>query len=127
MRYPDELIQRLGWGGLARFYNVNIAGAVVASLMAMTEGSHWMCWLAAQSPAGRSVAASYLAYQAVLADAQAGGVSAVSLGASAPHSGGKEFKQRLGAVEVPMVSWRVTGPLAHSRRILMNRRWSRVW
>ena len=94
--------------------------------MTLTSGSHWMCWLAAQNEAGRTISASYLAYQAVFAEARAQGVSAVNLGASAPGSGGKEFKKRLGAVEVPIVAWRVSGAWPSIRRIVITNPLARV-
>lgn len=119
-RYPHELIRALGSKGLAAFHEVALEGSVVASLMTITGGSHWMCWLAAQNEAGRAVAASYLAYQAVFAEARAEGVPAVNLGASAPGSGGMEFKKRLGAVEVPIVAWRISGTWARLRRIAVG-------
>ena len=78
-------------------------------MFTLVHGFHWMCWLAAQSEQGRSVAASYVAYDTVLEEASSV-VEYVNLGASAPGSGGAQFKSRLGSVEVPMLALRETVP-----------------
>jgi hypothetical protein len=73
-----------------------------------------MCWLAGQSEEGRSIAASYLAYDAVLSEAQTAGITAVNLGASV--GGGAEFKRHLGATAVSMREWKhETAPAAAVR------------
>jgi hypothetical protein len=73
-----------------------------------------MCWLAGQSEEGRTVAASYLAYDAVLTEAQAAGITAVNLGASV--GGGAEFKRHLGATDVCVREWKhETVPAAAAR------------
>jgi hypothetical protein len=104
MTYPGALVRRLGEAGVARFDEVWIGDVAVSALMTLRGASHWMCWLAAQSDAGREVSASYLAYDRVLTDARAE-VRYVSFGASAPGSQGLEFKRRLGAAEVPSHQW----------------------
>jgi hypothetical protein len=102
-RYPEGLIELLAAGGAGIFHNVELNGEVVSSLFTLVDGTHWMCWLAAQNERGRSVAASYLAYDSLFDEARTS-VDLVNLGASAPGSGGAEFKSHLGAVEVPMVA-----------------------
>jgi hypothetical protein len=102
-RYPERLVELLAARGAATFHHVELNGEVVSSLFTLVDGSHWMCWLAAQSERGRSVAASYVAYDALFEAARTS-VELVNLGASAPGSGGAEFKSHLGAVEVPMVA-----------------------
>jgi hypothetical protein len=104
VRYPDALIARIASTGAGTFHHVEIGGEVVSSMFTLVEGTHWMCWLAAQNEEGRAVSASYAAYDAVFEDAQSA-VDLVNLGASAPGSGGRQFKGYLGAREVPMVSW----------------------
>lgn len=104
MHYPEALLLALGRTAVARFDEVVLGERVLAGLMTLEATNHWMCWLAAQSPAGRDLSASYLAYDKVLADA-AGKVLSVNLGASAPGTGGAEFKRRLGAVERPIYEW----------------------
>jgi hypothetical protein len=104
MRYPAALVRELGRAGVARFDEVTWQGEVVAAMLTLKARDHWMCWLAAQSDEGRSVAASYLAYDNVLRDAH-DAVPLVNLGLSAPGTGGAEFKRRLGAVERPMYQW----------------------
>jgi hypothetical protein len=104
MRYPAALILELGRGGVARFDEVLLGGRVVSALLTLRGKDHWMCWLAAQADEGREVAASYLAYDRVFSDAS-GEVRWVNLGASAPGTGGAEFKRRLGAVERPICHW----------------------
>jgi hypothetical protein len=111
MRYPTELVLELGRVGVARFDEVLLGDAVVAGLMTLEASDHWMCWLAAQSAEGREVAASYLAYDKLLADA-GHVVSCVNLGASAPGSGGVDFKRRLGAEECPIYEWSTAGLIA---------------
>jgi hypothetical protein len=103
MQYPELLIRRLVGVGAARVDAVRVDGLVVAALLTLLGGGHWMCWLAAQTDAGRQIAASYLAYDAVFADALAAGIPFVNLGASV--GGGAEFKRHLGAVEVGMYEW----------------------
>jgi hypothetical protein len=104
MRYPETLVRELISTGVARVHAVRLRGNPVAVLLTLARGAHWMCWLAGQSSAGRDVAASYLAYDAVLSEAHAAGAPAVNLGASV--GGGAEFKQHLGAVPRPMRVWR---------------------
>jgi hypothetical protein len=53
-----------------------------------------MCWLAAQTDEGRACSASYLAYDTVLSEALAAGITAVNLGASVGHLGAKEVWMR---------------------------------
>ena len=108
-RYPESLVERLAAIGAGVFHHVELDGEVAASLFTLVNGTHWMCLLAAQSERGRAVAASYLAYDAVFEDARAA-VEIVNLGASAPGSGGAQFKAHLGAVEAPMVAWRDAVP-----------------
>ncbi len=104
MQYPESLVHRLVDEAVARVHSVRLGGRVVASVLTLVSGSHWMCWLAAQSEEGRAIAASYLAYDAVLTEARAAGITAVNLGASV--GGGAEFKRHLGAREVWMREWR---------------------
>ena len=104
VRYPDALISELAAAEVAVFHHVEIEGEVASSLLTLVDGAHWMCWLAAQSDRGRSVCASYLAYDAVF-EVASSSVEVVNLGASAPRSGGLQFKGYLGAREVPMISW----------------------
>jgi hypothetical protein len=112
--YPAALVHRLIAVGSARAHVVRIGEGAVASLLTLVGGSHWMCWLAGQSDEGRSVAASYLAYDAVLAEARQAGVGAVNLGAS--FGGGAEFKHHLGATELGMHEWtNETVPVAVAR------------
>jgi CelD/BcsL family acetyltransferase involved in cellulose biosynthesis len=103
MRYPESLIRRLLDIGAARVHAVSREGRVVASLLTLVTGSHWMCWLAGQTEEGRAIAASYLAYDALFAEACSSGVAAVNLGASV--GGGSEFKRHLGATDVTMCQW----------------------
>ena len=104
MIYPEGLIRRLVGTGVARVHVVQLGDRVVASLLTLISDSHWMCWLAGQTSDGRSIAASYLAYDALLREAQDAGVPAVNLGASV--GGGAEFKRHLGAGDVEMFEWR---------------------
>lgn len=104
MRYPESLLRNLVIDDVARVHAVQVDGRVVAALLTLVRGSHWMCWLAAQSEEGRSISASYLAYDALFAEAQAAGVAMVNLGASV--SGGAEFKRRLGATDVFIREWK---------------------
>jgi hypothetical protein len=100
MRYPEPLVRRLLQTGVARVHAVSVGGRIVASLLTLVNGSHWMCWLAGQTDEGRAIAASYRAYDALLDEAHAAGVAVVNLGVSV--GGGVEFKQHLGAQEVEM-------------------------
>jgi hypothetical protein len=111
MRYPEALILELGRAGVARFDEVLLGGRVLAGLMTLKATDHWMCWLAAQSSDGRALSASYLAYDKLLGDAR-GIVRCVNLGASAPRTGGAEFKRRLGAHERPIYEWSSASLLA---------------
>jgi hypothetical protein len=104
MKYPPELVLRLGELGVARFDEVWLEDQPVSALMTLRGGSHWMCWLAGQNADGRAISASYLAYDALLRDARAE-VPFVNLGASAPGTSGLEFKRRLGADEFPIHGW----------------------
>jgi Acetyltransferase (GNAT) domain len=103
MRYPEPLVRRLLQTGVARIHAVSVGDRIVASLLTLVNASHWMCWLAAQTDEGRAIAASYRAYDALLAEAHAAGVAAVNLGVSV--GGGAEFKQHLGAREFEMREW----------------------
>jgi Acetyltransferase (GNAT) domain len=104
MRYPESLVHQLVDKAIARVHSVRLGDGVVAALLTLVSPSHWMCWLAGQSEKGRSIAASYLAYDAVLAEAQAAGITVVNLGASV--GGGVEFKRHLGASDAWMREWR---------------------
>jgi len=112
--YPEGLIRRLVGTGVARVYAVRLGDRVVASLLTLISDSHWMCWLAGQTSEGRSIAASYLAYDALLREAQDAGVPAVNLGASV--GGGAEFKRHLGAGDVEMFEWRRESVRARATR-----------
>jgi hypothetical protein len=118
MLYPEALVRRLVDAAVARVHAVRLGDRVVASMLTLVGGSHWMCWLAGQTDEGRSVAASYLAYDAVFNEAQAAGVTAVNLGASV--GGGAEFKRHLGATEVWMHEWKHETVPAVAVRIARN-------
>lgn len=105
-RYPEALIRSLVVRDDAVVHAVKLHNEVLAVLLTLVRGSHWMCWLAAQTEEGRRIAASYLAYDAVFREAFALNVPFVNLGASA--GGGSEFKHHLGAVEIPMRRFRRT-------------------
>jgi hypothetical protein len=111
MRYPEALVLELGRAGVARFDEVLLGERVLAGLMTLEAADHWMCWLAAQSTEGRELSASYLAYDKLLTDASAS-VPCVNLGASAPGTGGEEFKRRLGAQVHTIYEWSTAGVLA---------------
>jgi CelD/BcsL family acetyltransferase involved in cellulose biosynthesis len=116
MQYPEPLIRRLVHVGAARVHAVRTDGRVVAVLLTLVGEAHWMCWLAAQTEEGRRIAASYVAYDAVFAEALAAGISFVNLGASV--AAGAEFKGHLGAVEAGMREWtRETALAATTRRL----------
>jgi hypothetical protein len=119
-QYPDRLLTRLVSDGVARIDLVTRGAEPIAGLLTLVGESHWMCWLAAQNPTGRGLAASYLAYDAVFSDAHRDGIDLVNLGASV--GGGAEFKRHLGAVEEPMyesgVSLMRDRPLAQARASL---------
>jgi hypothetical protein len=121
--YPEALIRALAAAEVARFDDVVRDGDVVASMLTVLGRDHWMCWLAAQSDAGREVAASYLAYDSVFREAR-GAVPCVNLGASAPGTGGGEFKRRLGADERPIYQWDTANLVArvNDARVRMLRR-----
>jgi hypothetical protein len=126
MKYPADLVLRLGQVGVARFDEVWLDDKPVSALMTLRGSTHWMCWLAAQNTDGRAISASYLAYDAVLRDARTE-VPFVNLGASAAGTSGLEFKRRLGAQELPIHAWEsaswVGGVLgARSRLIARARR-----
>jgi Acetyltransferase (GNAT) domain len=104
MRYPESLVRQLVDREIARVHSVRVGRRAVASLLTLVSSSHWMCWLAAQTDEGRACSASYLAYDTVLSEALAAGITAVNLGASV--GGGAEFKGHLGAKEVWMREWR---------------------
>jgi hypothetical protein len=108
MSYPELLVRRLIEDETARVHVVNLGESVVAVLLTLVTGSHWTCWLAAQTQEARSIAASYLAYDALLEEAHAAGITVVNLGASV--GGGAEFKRHLGANEVPMREWTWLSP-----------------
>jgi hypothetical protein len=105
MRYPEPLLARLVADGVARVDLVVHESTAVAGLLTLTADDHWMCWLAAQSRAGRNLSASYLAYDALFDDAFGADVPFINLGASV--GGGSEFKGHLGAVPAPMYESRV--------------------
>jgi hypothetical protein len=126
VRYPRDLIQAIVHRGLATAHVVAMDGEAVAGLLTVRGATHWMCWLAAQNARGREVAASYLAYDALFEMAAGAGVPFVNLGASAPGSGGKEFKHHLGGVPASMSEVRVAkaglriefAPAAVARRVV---------
>jgi CelD/BcsL family acetyltransferase involved in cellulose biosynthesis len=118
MQYPESLVHQLVDKAVARVHSVRLGERVVASLLTLVSDSHWMCWLAGQSEEGRSIAASYLAYDAVLTEAQASGIAAVNLGASV--GGGAEFKRHLGATDVCMREWKHETVPAAAVRITHN-------
>jgi Acetyltransferase (GNAT) domain len=120
MKYPAELVLRLGEVGVARFDEVWLDDKPVSALMTLRGSSHWMCWLASQNADGRAISASYLAYDAVLRDARTE-VPFVNLGASAPGTSGLEFKRRLGAEEFPIHAWEAAGWVGRLRQ--MRSRW----
>jgi len=103
MTFPEPLLRRLVAVGAARIHAVRTDERPVSVLLTLVGRSHWMCWLAAQTAEGRRMAASYLAYDALFAEAKAAGVPYVNLGASVGD--GAEFKHHLGAVEMPMFEW----------------------
>jgi Acetyltransferase (GNAT) domain len=116
VHYPELLVRRLVEDGSARVHTVRLETEVVAALLTLVIGTHWMCWLAGQNNEGRSIAASYLAYDAVLADAWKAGIVAVNLGASV--GGGGEFKRHLGAMEMAMYEWKhMTAAVATTERL----------
>lgn len=113
--YPEGLIRRLVGTGVARVHVVRLGDRVVASLLTLMSDSHWTCWLAGQTSEGRSIAASYLAYDALIREAQDAGVPAVNLGASVGR--GAEFKRHLGAADVDMLEWRRENVRARATRV----------
>lgn len=113
--YPEGLIRRLVGTGAARVHAVRLGDRVVSSLLTLISDSHWMCWLAGQTSEGRSIAASYLAYDALIREAQDAGVPAVNLGASVGR--GAEFKRHLGAADVDMFEWRRESVRARATRL----------
>lgn len=115
MVYPESLVRCVVDSGAGRVHAVHLGERVVASLLTLVGGAHWMCWLAGQTAEGRSIAASYLAYDAVLAEARADGIPFVNLGASV--GGGAEFKSHLGAVEVDLHQWRRESGAAAAARL----------
>jgi hypothetical protein len=119
--YPEALVLELGRVGVARFDMVVLGERILAGLMTLEAVDHWMCWLAAQSAEGRALSASYLAYDKLLVDAGES-VTCVNLGASAPGTGGAEFKRRLGAQERPIYEWKAASVLAR-----INDARARVW
>lgn len=109
-RYPDAVIHAVADGGLARFFEVRIEGSPVAAVMSLTEGSHWIAWLAAQDRSGRAIGANYLAVATLLEEAAAAGISNVNLGISTGMPGVALFKRRFGAIELPVLEYRSTLP-----------------
>lgn len=102
--YPEALLRLLAERGELQFYDVAVGGEVVSSLAALTRGTHWMYWLAAQSERGRELEAGYPAVAALLDDAYSSeGVEFVNLGASERLPGVAAFKHRLGGVDWPVV------------------------
>ncbi len=102
-RYPEMLIREVCARGLGRLHQVELAGNVVASVLALDRGSHRVAWLAAQSADGRAISAMYLAVKELLSRAARDGVAAVNLGISEGQPGVALFKHRFGAVDVPVL------------------------
>lgn len=107
MRYPDLLVRSLARARVARFFDVRLGEECVASVMVVTSRNHWIAWLAAQDARGRSIDANYLAVGEMLAAAQRSAVPAVNLGISLGMPGVAHFKRQFGAVEVPLVEYRL--------------------
>ena len=116
MRYPEELIKSLSHTGVARFFNVRLDSACVASVMVLTSSQHWMAWLAAQNDRGRDIDANYFAWGNMLAAAQQTRVAGVNLGISLGMPGVAHFKRRFDAIEVPVLEYRVM-PWAERARL----------
>jgi hypothetical protein len=114
VRYPDRMIEELAAAREARFYDVVLAGSVVASACALTRGGHWVAWLLAQDDKGREVAANYTAVAALLEDARRRGVAAVDLGSSQGLPGVGHFKARFAGVDVPVVEHRLASARARA-------------
>lgn len=115
-RYPEQLIRRLVEVRAGHVHVVRVGDEVVAALLTVRGASHWMCWLAGQTDAGRQISASYLAYDALFNDALTAGVGLVNLGTSV--AGGAEFKHHLGAVDLQMRQWlRETRSAAATRKL----------
>ncbi len=102
-RYPDALIREVCSRGLGRLHQVQLDGQVVASVLALEQGSHRVAWLAAQSVEGRRISAMYLALKELLSRAVRDGVTAVNLGISEGQPGVALFKRRFGAVDLPVL------------------------
>jgi hypothetical protein len=107
MRYPEELIRCLSRAGVARFFDVRLDSACIASVMVLTSSHHWMAWLAAQNDRGRDIDANYFAVGKMLAAAQRARVAGVNLGISLGMPGVAHFKRRFDAIEVPVIEYRV--------------------
>jgi hypothetical protein len=124
MRYPEELIRCLARASVARFFDVRLDSACVASVMVLTSSHHWVAWLAAQNDRGRDIDANYFAWGKMLAAAQRARVAGVNLGISLGMPGVAHFKRRFDAIEVPVVEYRVM-PWAERTRLrarLLSRR-----
>lgn len=117
-RYPETLLRLLADRGVLAFYDVTCEGDVVSSLAALTAGTHWMYWLAAQNARGREVEAGYPAVAALLQDAYAAGAAFVNLGASTGLPGVAAFKRRLGGVDRPVLELVSAPATARARRVL---------
>jgi Acetyltransferase (GNAT) domain len=113
-RYPVGLVRRLIERRIGRVHAVRLDGRPVSVLLTLVQGGHWMCWLAGQTPEGRAVSASYLAYDALFTEAHAAGTPFVNLGASS--GSGSEFKQHLGATDCPMRVWTAETATGRVRR-----------
>lgn len=107
MRYPEELIRGLSRAGVARFFDVRLDSACIASVMVLTSSHHWMAWLAAQNDRGRDIDANYFAVGNMLAAAQRARVAGVNFGISLGMPGVAHFKRRFDAIEVPVLEYRV--------------------
>ncbi|HET6361707.1 MAG TPA: GNAT family N-acetyltransferase [Gemmatimonadota bacterium] len=116
MRYPEELIRRLARADVARFFDVRLESACIASVMVLTSSHHWMAWLAAQNEQGRAIDANYFAWGEMLSAAQRARVAGVNLGISLGMPGVAHFKRRFDAIEVPVVEYRVM-PWAERARL----------
>jgi hypothetical protein len=112
--YPPDVLRGLARWGCLKMYDAELDGRVEASAAALLGERHWMYWLAAQSERARAAELGYLALAGLITDAYAAGARAVNLGASRGLPGVALFKRRFGAVDVPMLEYRVGGylPLA---------------
>lgn len=116
MRYPEELVRCLARARVARFFDVRLDSACIASVMVLTSSHHWMAWLAAQNDRGREIDANYFAVGNMLAAAQRARVAGVNFGISLGMPGVAHFKRRFDAIEVPVVEYQVM-PWAERTRL----------